>query len=78
MNYSIKVVLVESVSGMGEHYNSNGNARKTKWEVFSLYSMCPINEHYRGIYRRRFAFQVQFLFYVFTTVIFPEYSWTYM
>jgi len=75
MNYSIKVVLVESVSGMGEHYNSNGNARKTKWEVFSLYSMCPINVR---IYWRRFAFQVQLLFYIFTTIIFPEYSWTYM
>ena len=39
--------------------------------------ICPINEHYMGIYRWRFASQVQLLFGSLTTVIFPKYSWTY-
>ena len=69
-------MLVESVSGTDKHYNSTGNARKTRREC-SLYSMCPINVHYRGIYRWRSASQMQLLPYVFTTVIFLEYSWTY-
>ena len=40
-------LLVESVSGTDGHYNSKGQAHNSSSKC-SLYSMCPINEHYRG------------------------------
>jgi hypothetical protein len=54
-------LLVESVPGMGEHYNSKEMHTNQVGKFLFLYSMCPINVHYRGIYRRCFAFQVQLL-----------------
>ena len=41
-------LLVESVSGTDGHYNSKGQAPNSSSNILSLYSMCPINEHYRG------------------------------
>ena len=41
-------VLVESISGMDRHYNSKGQAHNSSSNILSLYSICPINEHYKG------------------------------
>ena len=40
-------LLVESVSGTDGHYNSKGQSHNSSSKC-SLYSMCSINEHYRG------------------------------
>ena len=71
-------VLVESVSGMDGHYNSNEQAHNSSSE-YSLAIQCPPSMNITGgIYRWRYTSHVQLLFYTLTTVIFLEYSWMYM
>src|SRR6185312_5798941 len=46
--------------------------------IFSLSIQCVLSMNITGgIYRWRYASNVQLLFYTLTTVIYPEYSWTY-